>query len=112
MEFKVTINEYKNNVKDVHLSGSLDGNSYQQLDNEIKNILEGDVHNIVFNMKDLEYISSAGIRVIVKTQKDLKSKNGVLYFMDLKPQVKKVFEIINVLPFMQIVNNLNDIELP
>ena len=62
-------------------------------------------------MKDLEYISSAGIRVVVKTQKDLKSRNGELYFTNLKPQVKKVFEIINVLPFMQIIDDLDEINL-
>ncbi|MBT3251221.1 MAG: STAS domain-containing protein [Candidatus Marinimicrobia bacterium] len=112
MELNITINEYKNSMKEVQLSGSLDSNSYQQLDNEIKNLLESAIHIIVLNMKDLEYISSAGIRVIVKTQKALKLKNGGLYFMNLKPQVKKVFEIINVLPFMQIIDNLDEIDLP
>jgi len=61
-------------------------------------------------MAEVNYLSSAGIRVILKTKKMLAAYNGKLVFMNLQPQIKKVFEIINALPSMRVFKDLNEMD--
>ena len=61
-------------------------------------------------MENLDYISSMGVRVIIKTQKKMKSLSGSSKLMNLKPQVEKVFEIINALPSDQVFSNEQEMD--
>ena len=65
---------------------------------------------LVFDLDELDYLSSAGIRVILKTRGALKKNNGKITFMNLQPQIKKVFDIINALPSMQIFANIEELD--
>jgi anti-anti-sigma factor len=65
---------------------------------------------IVLDMAEVNYLSSAGIRVILKTKKMLTAYNGKLVFMNLQPQIKKVFEIINALPSMRVFKDLHEMD--
>jgi anti-anti-sigma factor len=61
-------------------------------------------------MKDVEYVSSAGVRVILKARKVLKKQNGQALLMHLQPQVKKVFEIIKALPTTQVFTSVAELD--
>ena len=86
----------------ISLSGSLDGHTYNKLEEVLGGIIDESVQMIAFNMKALTYISSAGIRVLLKTKKQLAAHQGKLTFLDLQPQVKKMFDIIQALPELRI----------
>ena len=55
--------------------------------------MNGGECNQVLNFGGLEYISSAGLRSILSTAKQLKVKEGRLLFADLRGPVKDVFKI-------------------
>ena len=57
----------------VALSGRLDTVTAPELESELASALE-DVENLVIDMKDLEYISSAGLRVLLTAQKTMNQK--------------------------------------
>ena len=61
-------------------------------------------------MAEVDYLSSAGIRVILKTKKALKTQGGKLVFMHLQPQIRKVFEIIEALPSMRVFKNIEEMD--
>jgi anti-sigma B factor antagonist len=63
---------------------------------------------MVINFKDLEYVSSAGIRVILKTIKTIKGKNGVIMLCCMQDYVKEVFEISGVDFLSPIVATMDD----
>ena len=65
---------------------------------------------MVLDLKDLEYLSSAGVRVILKTREAMKKVNGKLVFMNLQPQIRKVFDIINALPSMQVFKSIEELD--
>jgi anti-anti-sigma factor len=52
----------------------------------------------VFDLAGLEYIGSAGIRVLVMTRKALEARGGGVAVANLQPTVRQVFEIVKALP--------------
>jgi len=102
MPLKVSFREKELGVFVVIPDGSLDTNTYEVLEKRVDMILEGNPRVIVFDMEKLNYISSMGVRVILKTRKDLKKHDGNLVVMNLQPQIKKIFEIIHALPSEQV----------
>ena len=65
---------------------------------------------LVFDLKDLHYISSAGIRVIVATQKAMKAAGGEMVLTNLQPQIRKVFEIIMVMPSLRVLEDVAELD--
>jgi anti-sigma B factor antagonist len=94
----------------VSLEGSLDTNTHMVLQEKVDNILKESPNTIAFDMEKLEYIISAGVRVVLKTRKALKENNGKLVFLKIQPQVKKVFDIINALPSMQVFTSIKELD--
>ena len=94
----------------VTLTGELNGKTYPVLENKLDQLLEERPTVIVLDMAEVNYLSSAGIRVILKTKKMLTAYNGRLVFMNLQPQIKKVFEIINALPSMRVFKDLHEMD--
>lgn len=76
---------------EIALSGRLDTTTAPQLETEIKASVDG-VTELILNIKDLEYVSSAGLRVILSTQK-IMNKQGKLIIRNVCPSVMEVFEI-------------------
>ena len=70
--------------------GRLDTNTSPDLEAEL--VLEG-VHEIVFDFAELEYISSAGLRVLMYAQKAMMSCNGKMSVANPNETVKSIFDI-------------------
>ena len=87
------------------ITGSLDTDTALQFDNFVATEIVADAKLVVLNMKDLEYVSSAGIRSVFKLAKKVKSNGGKVAAANRQPQIAKVFEIVKALPDMQIFKN-------
>ncbi len=110
MTLKINSREKQIGVFVISCNGSLDTNTYPILESRLDLIFEGHPKLIVFDMENLNYISSMGVRVILKVQKEMKKRNGSYKMMNLKPQVEKVFEIINVLPSDQVFSSEKEMD--
>ena len=84
----------------VMLSGRLDTTTAPELDVFAEKELE-DTQELVLDFADLEYISSAGLRVLLKLQKVM-NKKGSMKLIHVGEVVKEVFEITG---FTDILNN-------
>lgn len=82
------------------LSGRLDTATAPELENEISGILPT-AESLVLDMENLEYISSAGLRVILKTHKALEPKGG-LKLRNVPESVKEVFDITGFSDFLTV----------
>lgn len=76
---------------DIKVSGRLDTTTAPQLDEEINSSIEG-VDDLKLDFADLEYISSAGLRVLLATQK-IMNKQGSMKVVSVSEPVMEVFEI-------------------
>ena len=87
-------------TKTLALIGRLDTVTAPELEAEISAILPT-AESLVLDMEKLEYISSAGLRVILKTQKALAQKAG-LKLINVSDNVREVFEITGFSDFLTI----------
>ncbi|MBP5377826.1 MAG: STAS domain-containing protein [Bacteroidaceae bacterium] len=76
----------------VELIGRLDTASVTDFDEEIAEVIADD-NDVVFDCKDLEYISSSGLRSVLNAHKQLKTAGGSLELVNLQPAVKSVFDL-------------------
>ena len=110
MPLKVTSTEKEPGVFTIVPEGSLDTNTYSILEKRVDMILEGQPRVIALDMAHINYISSMGVRVVIKTRKALKQHDGNLVVLNLQPQVRKVFEIINALPSEQVFASTEELD--
>lgn len=84
------------------LSGRLDTATAPSFETEVFAILPT-VDSLILDMSRLDYISSAGLRVILKVQKTLADKDGAVFKLTNVPKtVKEVFDITGFSDFLNI----------
>jgi len=88
----MTITKNKNgNELTLTLAGRLDTTTAPQLEAEIKDSIDG-VTDLTMDFAELEYISSAGLRVLLSAQKTM-NKQGSMTLKNVCDDIKEVFEI-------------------
>ena len=110
MTLTITSKEGKSGVVTVFPAGSLDSNTSTALEDRLSQIKKGNPRAILFDLKDLTYISSAGVRVFVGLRKAMKMSGGTVAFANLQPQIRKVFDIIQALPSMNVFESVEELD--
>lgn len=88
----MTINKIKeDNILTVQVEGRLDTTTAPDLENELSDALEG-ITELVLDFENLEYISSAGLRVLLSTQKKMNAQ-GSMKVVKVNETVNEVFEV-------------------
>lgn len=75
----------------VILTGRLDTTTAPNLDAELKKDLEGTEH-LIFDFEALEYLSSAGLRVLLSAQKTM-NKQGDMVIRHVNETIAEIFEV-------------------
>lgn len=73
------------------LSGRLDTTTSPELEKELKDSLSG-IRELTIDLEDLEYISSAGLRVLLSAQKTMNNQ-GEMKVINVSSMVMDVFEV-------------------
>ena len=84
----------------IAVSGRLDTQTVPELETELNAILP-DVKDLTFEMKNLEYISSAGLRVILNAQKVM-NVQGSMKLTNVNDSIMEVFDITGFLDILTI----------
>src|SRR5260370_40604261 len=74
---EIATQEYKR-VAVMSISGRVDSSTAPELESQLKQLVDGGQHHIVLDLKNVEYMSSAGLRAMVSTLKSVKRVNGDL----------------------------------
>jgi anti-sigma B factor antagonist len=85
----------------IHLRG-------QGFEKKIFQAIDDGSKSMIIDFGELEYISSAGLRVILKATKALKREEGKMMLCDMQDYVKEVFEIAGFDSFLPIVGTMDD----
>lgn len=92
------------------LAGRLDSSTAPEFDTAVAKVLSAPPSILVLDLAELDYISSAGLRVVFKLQKAVKGGGGEVLMVNLKPPVKKVFEIIDALPSLSVFSSVQELD--
>ena len=94
----------------VKLTGSLDTATAPELERQLAPAITGAIREVVFDLAHLKFISSAGLRVFSNVRKQLKEREGQVWFVHLQPQIREVFEIIKGLPGVAIFQDVEELD--
>ncbi|HXI72873.1 MAG TPA: STAS domain-containing protein [Verrucomicrobiae bacterium] len=94
----------------VQLTGSLDTATAPELERQLSAVLTGPVKDIVFDLQQLKFLSSAGIRIFAATRKTLQERGGQTAFVNLQPQIEVVFEVIKMLPGISVFKDVVELD--
>lgn len=73
------------------LDGRLDTTTAPELEEVVKSSLDG-VKELTFDLKDMAYISSAGLRVLLSAQKTMNNQ-GSMTIINASEEVKEIFDV-------------------
>ena len=106
MGLKINMIKKRDFVYTVQLKGSIDSETSPQLQEELGEIIDDKTKAVVLDMKGVEYISSSGISTVLVAKKKLTERNASFAIINLQPQIKKVFEVMKILPMIDIFDDM------
>ena len=110
MQLKVTMREKSLGVFHLIPVGSIDSVTAPILEGEVNRALAASPRMLVFEMAGVDYISSMGVRVVIKTKKELARRGARFAMVEVTPSVERVFEIINALPREEIFRSAEELD--
>ena len=110
MSLEIIITPEANNRKRISVAGSLDSNTAAELQQSIDTEINPSISTTIIDFKELDFLSSAGLRVIFKTKKLMDNNGGKFLLVNLQPQIKKVFEIIKALDGMDVFKDQEEMD--
>jgi anti-anti-sigma factor len=110
MSLTIAVTAEANNGKRIAIAGSLDSNTAPDLQQTIDQEINEVINTVIIDFKDLDFLSSAGLRVIFKAKKLVDGNTGKFILVNLQPQIKKVFEIIKALDGMNVFKDQDEMD--
>jgi len=83
----------ENGIVSIAIKGRLDADSSAEAETVVKDALKGEKNRLLFNLGELEYLSSAGLRVLLSAAKEMRRRDGKIVLCDLNEFVKEIFEV-------------------
>ena len=105
---EITTTQYKS-CDLVKTTGRVDSYTAPDLDKALEEIINTGRYKIILNMSDVEFISSAGLRVLISTQKKCKKLNrGELVLSAVPERVYTALDLAGFIPLFKITENDTD----
>ena len=82
----------------VSLSGRLDTQTYAQCEQRLQPLLVAATRVLVLDLAKLEYLSSMGLRVLMRATKAMTARGGKCILTRPQPSIRAVIDIANAMP--------------
>ena len=110
MPLKVRVAETRPSTTTVYLDGRLDNQTVGALDTELDAIAASTATVVVFDLANLEYISSVGLRSIFRMHKVMSARSGKALLVNPRPQVQKVLDIVNAVNVASVFASVEELD--
>ena len=86
----------------ISLIGRLDTITSPQLEEEINSFSLENIETVILDLKELEYISSAGLRVVLMIHKKMNKLGGQLKLINVNDMILNIFDMTGMSEFLNI----------
>ena len=96
------------NTQDVTImkvKGRVDSNTTPELDGALENLLNSDKNKIVLNLEAVDYLSSAGLRALVRALKGAQKSGGNLYLSAVSEPIDVILRTVGMLQMFKMFPN-------
>ncbi|HKJ38607.1 MAG TPA: STAS domain-containing protein [Anaerolineales bacterium] len=97
--FSIT-SERKEDITIVTVSGRVDSATSKTMDAELEKLIPTD-KKVVLNLKNVEFLSSAGVRAIVKALKTAKKTRGGLKLASIPDHIAEILQTLGMMELME-----------
>ncbi|ANN67279.1 STAS domain-containing protein [Bordetella bronchialis] len=88
--------------------GQINSANAAAVESDLLRQIENGENKVVMDLSGLDYISSAGLRVMLLVAKRLKQRTGALALCNIQPHVREVFDISGFLSILTVVESRGD----
>lgn len=110
MKLDIRVKQTQPGVLTVIPAGPINAETHVTLSAELDRLLKEPVKTLVLDMAEVDFISSVGVGLIVKTKTTLSRGGGDLAMINMQDQVKKVFEVIRLLPTLNVFESVKELD--
>lgn len=100
--------EHRGDILILRPCGRLDSSSSPELERVVTEQLDAGTQRLVFDLSQLDYISSAGLRVVLLAGKKMRASKGKLVLVGLQTMVREVFDMSGFLSLFAITGTLDE----
>jgi anti-sigma B factor antagonist len=97
------VKEINGTTMNIALSGMLNSQNSSELQESIMESVEG-ITEINFDFANLQYLTSAGLRVILVAQQEMDDKNGKMTLKNVCDDIMEIFKMTGFLNVLTIIN--------
>ena len=94
----------------IKITAKIELSDSEEFSSVVSNVLESGETKIVFNLLDLTFINSAGLRVIITTKNKVKAIDGKFSLCLKNESIRNIIDIAGLNDFLGIFDNLQDAE--
>jgi len=103
---KVQVSE-ENNISTVSLEGSIDGKTAPLVKEELRPTLDKPA-NVILDMSKVDYMSSAGLRLLLLIYREFTAKSGKLVLVGVSPDIQSVMSHTGFLNFFKLAGTQSE----
>lgn len=100
--------ESADNAQIVALQGQINSTNAAAIEAEVLALISPEQKNLLLDFSTLDYISSAGLRLVLVVAKRLKQEGGKLMLCGMQPHIREVFDISGFLAILNVVETRSE----
>jgi stage II sporulation protein AA (anti-sigma F factor antagonist) len=105
VSLKIDLN-IKDEVLVVRLAGELDHHTAEQLREQVETVMASQkVRHMLLNLKDLSFMDSSGLGVILGRYKQVSQKSGQMIVCAISPSIYRLFELSGMFKILKVVDS-------
>jgi len=89
-------------IQKVKISGYLDSSTFPELQDHLHSLLEQGAHHYLLDLEGLDYISSAGLGVLMGILREVREKEGDLKIINMSDKIERVFYLLGFSRLMKV----------
>ena len=95
-------------VSVIQVKGHLDGHTYPEFESELNDLIDSGKFNIIIDFAELNYISSAGLGVLLSAHTRVREHNGDLKIASLSQKTMRLFDLLGFSHVLNVYDSTED----